>query len=269
MRPRAAVVALLLTAAFCATAGASPRAKKSDNWSGYAATGAAFKSVSASWVEPVAQCFGRSAGETSSAFWVGLGGELKSSYKLEQTGTEADCLDDGNAEYFAWFELWPLESTPLTMRVGPGDRIAASVRLGRASVHFRLLDVTRHEQFSKTVEMRAPDGSSAEWIVEAPAVLSHGRHQIDPMTDFGSVRFTKASATSTDGRGSISSRRWHTRVINFISSGLDPGSAASGIFASADAARGFPSTLDRGGSSFKVVWRRGPAGGKSAPPGSA
>jgi hypothetical protein len=58
-------------------------------------------------------------------------------------------------------------------------------------------------------------------------------------------------------------------VINFISSRLDPGSAVSGIVASADAAHGFPSPLDQGGSSFKVVWRRGPAGGKSAPPGSA
>ncbi len=269
MRARAPVAALLLAAILCATAGASPRAKQSDNWSGYAATGAAFKSVSATWVEPVAQCLGRSAGETSSAFWVGLGGELKSSYKLEQTGTEADCFDDGTAGYFAWVELWPLESKPLTMRIEPGDRIAASVRLGKETVHFTLDDVTRHEHFARTVEMHAPDGSSAEWIVEAPAVLSHGHHQIDPMTDFGSVSFTKASATSTSGSGSISSRRWHARVINFISSRFDPGSAVSGIFASADAAHGFPSALSQGGSSFEVVWRRGPAGGKSAPPGSA
>jgi peptidase A4-like protein len=266
---RASVAALLLAGALCATGSASPRARKSDNWSGYAATGAVFKSVRASWVEPVAQCFGRSAGETSSSFWVGLGGELKRSYKLEQTGTEADCVDDGAAYYFAWFELWPAESVPLSMRILPGDRITASVGLGKATVHFILDDVTRHERVSKTVEMPAPDGSSAEWIVEAPAVLSHGHHQIDPMTDFGSVRFTKASATSTNGSGSISSRGWRARVINFISSRIDPSSAISGIFESAEAAHGFPSALSPDGSSFRVVWRRGPAGGKSSPPGSA
>ncbi|HEX4520303.1 MAG TPA: G1 family glutamic endopeptidase [Gaiellaceae bacterium] len=270
MQVRAALGAIALASALSAAAvAAAPPANESDNWSGYAATGASFKSVRASWVQPVAQCFGRSAGQTSSSFWVGLGGDLRRSYKIEQIGTSADCYADGSVDDFAWFELWPAGNVPLELRVLPGDRIAAAVTLGRASVHFSLVDATRHEYFSRTLAIHAPDGSSAEWIAEGPARVVHGHHEVESMTDFGSIRFTNASATSNRGAGSISSRKWRAQKIDFRSDGVDPGSGFSGLLETADAAHGFPSRLSRGGASFEVVWRRGLAGGKSAPPGSA
>src|SRR5580693_1467505 len=43
----------------------------STNWSGYAATGGPFTSVSADWVQPAGNC---STGDQYAAFWVGLDG---------------------------------------------------------------------------------------------------------------------------------------------------------------------------------------------------
>src|SRR5262249_43138522 len=62
----------------------------SNNWSGYAVHGrrGAFRSVSATWVEPKARCAGVT-GHKIAVFWVGLDGF--SSRSVEQTGTEIDC----------------------------------------------------------------------------------------------------------------------------------------------------------------------------------
>jgi hypothetical protein len=70
----------------------------SGNWSGYASTGAsgADTSVSSSWVQPSVTC---TAQDTYSSFWVGLDGYNDSA--LEQTGTEADCINE-QAQYGAW-----------------------------------------------------------------------------------------------------------------------------------------------------------------------
>src|SRR3981081_1545981 len=58
----------------------------SNNWSGYALSRGrgAFRGVSASWIQPRAQCAGV-AGHRYAAFWVGLDGF--SSHSVEQTGT--------------------------------------------------------------------------------------------------------------------------------------------------------------------------------------
>src|SRR5690348_4164532 len=45
------------------------RNSTSSNWSGYAATGAKFTSVTASWVQPAAKC---TSATTYSSFWIGL-----------------------------------------------------------------------------------------------------------------------------------------------------------------------------------------------------
>ena len=199
MRARVTLAALLVATALCATAEASAPRDRSDNWSGLRRGGNVFKTIRASWVQPGAQCFGARRVDTSSSFWVGLGGELESSYKLEQTGTEADCLSNGTPEYFAWYEVWPQQNVAIDFPIFPGDRISASVRLGAESVTFTLDDLTRREHFLRSFRISRPDGTSAEWIAEAPSYEVNGQHRIDPLTDFGSVRFTDASATSTGG----------------------------------------------------------------------
>src|SRR5438105_2174985 len=65
----------------------------SGNWSGYAATGGGFTSVSASWVQPAVSCTSKT---TYSSFWVGIDGDGSNS--VEQTGSEADC-SGGRAVY--------------------------------------------------------------------------------------------------------------------------------------------------------------------------
>src|SRR4051812_6026851 len=65
----------------------------SSNWAGYAISGTnlttgaptQYTNVTGSWVQPKANC---KAGESYSAFWVGLGGFSGTSTALEQIGTE-------------------------------------------------------------------------------------------------------------------------------------------------------------------------------------
>ena len=59
----------------------------SENWAGYAATGAAgsLTSVSSSWAEPAVTCGGT---DTFSSFWVGLDGD--GTPTVEQTGTRSE-----------------------------------------------------------------------------------------------------------------------------------------------------------------------------------
>src|SRR5476651_1657044 len=86
----------------------------SSNWAGYAisdpatiagtapAAPLAFSDVTATWVQPKANCKGAKSAAYS-AFWVGLGGFAPSSTSLEQVGTESDCTDAGTPSYFAWY----------------------------------------------------------------------------------------------------------------------------------------------------------------------
>ena len=95
MKAIAAVFAALAMAA--GTVGSSSAATAvSSNWAGYAVTGTSFKTVSGTWVQPTANCSSSTAETTASAFWVGLGGDSDTSSALEQAGTEADCLANGD-----------------------------------------------------------------------------------------------------------------------------------------------------------------------------
>jgi hypothetical protein len=262
-------------AACVAAAGAqatSPRGS-SDNWSGYVTFGTPFKAVRGTWIQPDASCLLQSTSYTNAAFWVGLGGNAAGSYKVEQIGTEADCDSRGRADYYAWYELWPADGhTIYRIEVLPGDLIRAEVDIGRTSVHVDLDDVTGGQSFSKTISMRKPDGTSAEWIAEAPAVTIRHHDQIVPLTNYGTVRFTSASATSRAGHsGSISDHAWRDQAIDFSSDRGNADNAAATFVDATSAAHGFPSELGRGGAAFTITWERGlrPASRSSVPPGAA
>jgi hypothetical protein len=267
--------AVALSACAVAAAGAatvSPRGT-SDNWAGYAAFGPAFKSVRGTWVQPTAQCFSRATSYTGASFWVGLGGNQDDSYKIEQIGTEADCNSDGSPDYYAWYELWPSDSHVLgRIEVLPGDRISARVEIGDSSVRLTLDDVTAGQHFSRTFPMRRPDGSSAEWIAEAPAdAVRHG-DRITALTDFGTIRFSSASATTSTGRwGAISSPAWHQQAIDFLSDRGNPHDPITSFVDGAAAAHGFPSALASHGTAFTITWAGGvhPAGRGALPAGAA
>lgn len=260
--------ALLVASAIVAAAADTPSRGKSDNWTGYAVTGSRFQRVSGSWVQPPANCFGRAAGSTAASFWVGLGGDLEGSGKVEQIGTDSDCDASGQPYYYAWYELWPRDGVTLDLDVEPGDRIWVSVAIvGPSSVRIELGNLTSGRHFARTLHLARPDGTSAEWIVEAPSQTVRHGDEILPLTDFGTVRFASALATSASGHtGAIADPRWHAEAIDFRS---DDGNSRNPVATFVDgvsAAYGGPTALGRGGRSFAITWRNGrPPAGHAAP----
>lgn len=161
------------------------RNSTSANWSGYAATGGGFTSVSAGWTEPGVTC----RSQTSYAsFWIGLDGDGSSS--VEQIGTEADC-SGGRPSYSAWYEMYPAGPVGVPGPISPGDALHASV-VSNGSGRFTLTISDRTKNWSHTYiqHLNNPALASAEVIAEAPSDSSG----VLPLSDFGSVTFTGATA---------------------------------------------------------------------------
>jgi len=157
----------------------------STNWSGYAANGSTYTSVTTTFTQPKVTC---SSGDQYSSFWVGLDGYSSSS--VEQTGTEADC-DGRTAEYSAWYEMYPADPVTYSNTVKPGDVITETVSEASNKYTMTIKDTT--EGWTKTTS-KTESGlarSSAEVIAEAP--YSNG---VLPLANFGTVNF---SGSTVDG----------------------------------------------------------------------
>jgi hypothetical protein len=153
----------------------------STNWSGYAATGSTYTSVSTTYVQPGLSCSGRSG--SYAAFWVGLDGY--SSSTVEQTGTMGYC-NGSTAEYVGWYEMYPQGSNDYNNTVKAGDTIYESVKFSGSDVYTLVLeDETRGWTKTTVVDASGDARSSAEVIAEAP--YSGG---VLPLADFGKVTFT-------------------------------------------------------------------------------
>ncbi len=228
----------------------------SSNWAGYAVSGTgasgeqvAFTDVTGRWVQPTPDC--SSGNEAYSAFWVGLGGFAADSRALEQVGTEVDCAG-GRAVSTAWYEIVPSPAVPLRMKILPGDRMVAAVLAKGTQVVLQITDATRHVRVTKTVEVPAPDLTSAEWIAEAPSACgSRGGCRTLPLANFGSVAFTQAAATGDDHAGTITDPAWQATPIELAERGgvdqllLRPAGPTSGAA---------PGALSADGRSFSVAW---------------
>jgi hypothetical protein len=251
---------LLVSGTATATATSSQRyATVSSNWAGYAVTGPSvrFKSVSAQWVQPAVSCAGHLG---YSGFWVGLGGYRQESAALEQMGTEADCGASGGGHYFAWYELVPKSPVDLRLTIHPGDRIATSVSVSGQHVRLALRDLTTRASYVTTQRASPIDVSSAEWIAEAPSVCYGQNCHVLPLANFGSVPFSEASATTTNGhKGPISDSAWSLSAIELLGSGAGLGPAR--FSSPATAATATPTRLTSAGSAFTVAWQQA-----SAPP---
>lgn len=245
--PLAAAAALTAAWAGSASADTAPDAQVSGNWAGYVAGGTQYSSVSGSWVEPAAKC---GSGQTFSAFWVGIGGSSGQSGSLEQTGTQSNCSADGSTDYYAWYELVPAAPVRLDLNINPGDHISAKVDVSGTNVTVSLSDQTTGQSSTKTLQMDNPDTSSAEWIAEAPSSCDgSGSCQPLPLSDFGTVQFSNASATDTNGHtGPISDSAWSAQAVALGSGGTSDVSYGAGQ----GSAGAVPSTLSSDGSSFSV-----------------
>ena len=161
------------------------RASTSSNWSGYAAYGGTFSSVTSTWTQPSVTC---GPASTYSAYWVGLDGYNSSS--VEQLGTEADC-SGGSATYYAWYEMYPHPGYYVRgVTVTPGHSYTAKVNyIGSGSYVLSLVDNTTGKSFSLKQKMPSAKRASAEVIVEAP--WSGG---VLPLANFGTASFSGSKA---------------------------------------------------------------------------
>lgn len=160
------------------------------NWGGYDATGQAFDSVAASWVQPAVKC---NRASTYSSFWAGLDGDTSNS--VEQTGTEADC-SRRQPVYFGWYEMYPAAPVAFADPLQPGDAMSASVS-GDASGNFTLTLTDHNQGWTETENLQSSSAtrSSAEVMTEAPS--SGGT--VLPLANFGTVTFTGVSAATDTG----------------------------------------------------------------------
>jgi hypothetical protein len=247
-----AILALLIVAALPTAALArAPGHQSSNNWAGYALTAhPPFAAVAGRWVQPAATCDQPSP--TYSAFWIGLGGFKQGSPALEQIGTAADCTATGGRRTYAWYELVPAAMVKLTLSVRPGDRLAARVAVHAQRVLLQIENLTTGRSFTRTVSMRSPDISSAEWIAEAPSeCVSANQCQPLPLTDFGTVRFTNAAATTARGHvGTITDPAFTATAITLAGGGPALGPQLAGYNGASSSA--IPSRLSHNGSSFTV-----------------
>ena len=204
----------------------------SDNWSGYADTGAGYSRVSSSWIEPAVTC---GSSTTIAAFWVGIDGY--SSRSVEQGGTLAQC-SGGTASYWTWWEHYPANAVqPVGFSVRPGDKITASVIRSGTSYTVKVTDSTRTaNSFSKTFTCSAKSckDTSAEWIAEAPSDSSGTL----PLAHFSKWTASRDAVATTSKSGSISS--FPDSEITMTGSSRDTKAA--------------PSALNSGGTSFGVTW---------------
>jgi hypothetical protein len=166
--------------------GGPANAASSTNWSGFAAAGGTYKSVSASWVEPSGTCSGSAK---YSSFWVGLDGYNSST--VEQTGSEVDC-SGSTPVYYSWYEMYPAYPVNFSNTVRPGDHFTGSVtHTSGNSYTLTLSDTTRGWSHTVTKTLSGAANSSAEVIAEAPCCTASGG--ILPLAHFSPVTFTGAT----------------------------------------------------------------------------
>jgi hypothetical protein len=199
----------------------------SSNWSGYAANGGTFTSVTGTWTVPTVSA--SSAG--ADATWVGIGG--LTSDDLIQAGTQAMVDGSGRVAYSSWIEMLPESSRTVPLSVSAGDSV--TVTLTQQSGNDWLIAMknnTTGGTYRVTVQYRSSN-SSAEWVQEAPSV---GRGLVS-LDQFGTVQFSAGSAVRDGTTMSLSALG--AKAITMINRQGQPIAQ--------------PSTIAGDGSSFTVV----------------
>jgi hypothetical protein len=200
---------------------------QSHNWSGYAATGGKFTSVTGTWTVP--QTSGSSLG--ADATWVGIGGVT--AHDLIQAGTQSTAGGNGQVQYQAWVETLPQVSHPVPLTVNPGDSV--TVTLNETSPGAWAIDMkdnTTGQDYQTTRQYQSSE-SSAEWVEEAPS----SGHGVVPLDNFGTVSFSAGSTTENG------------KPVNISASGAKPITMIN----SAGQALATPSGIGGDGASFSVT----------------
>jgi len=186
----------------------TPSQDTSHNWSGYAATGGKFTSVSGTWTIPQVD----SNGEPGvGATWVGIGGV--NSRDLIQAGTQETDGGSGRVRYSAWLEMLPQVSQPVPFAVRPGDSVTVTIAEQSANNWtFDFKNNTSGKTYSTSTRYQSSH-SSAEWVVEAPSSVGG----ILPLDNFGNVSFSDASTTENGQTANLSQA--HAQPITMLGTG--------------------------------------------------
>jgi hypothetical protein len=182
---------------------------KSSNWAGYGLLGGEYTDISAEWTQPAVECSGRD--ESHVSFWVGLDGVT--SPTVEQVGTAAHCLstNSGEAEQYAWIEMYPDIMRRVTVDVHPDDHFRASVHeIGTDLFALRLENLTTGQSYSTSVARSSSFASSAEWIVEATTICNPAC-AVATLPQFADTTFTALTAATPDGDETLGSGNDLTR----------------------------------------------------------
>ena len=223
-----AVAAALAPAAQAQTFPPPGSIAASANWAGYAASNAYYTHVTALLEAPtpdVLQVTGRAAS------WVGIGGWA--SNDLIQAGiVEAQAGD--LYTYRAWYEMLPNPPVNIELPLQPGAWVLVDIR----ELRFNLwqISVVNGASVFQQQFMYASSHSSAEWILEAPAVVKNQSiADILPLSGVAGANFAKLGATANG--------------VDAVPAQLFP--SATGIaFGPIKAA---PTTIGPDGATFSVV----------------
>ncbi len=217
----------------------------STNWSGFAVTGptGSVTDVKGSWIVPSVSCSSKS---TYSSYWVGIDGY--SSSTVEQTGTDSDC-SSGRAVYYAWYEFYPAASVQVSgFTVKPGDKVFAEVSYSTSTGLFTTTITDGSNSFSTSGSVSGAARSSAEWVIERPALCTGFHCKLTSLSNFGTVSlgtdYTSISGTNyatisgtTGTIGSFGSSAVRMTMVNSAGSTLAE-----------------PSPLSADGTSFTETW---------------
>jgi hypothetical protein len=165
---------------------------------------------------------------------VGVGGVV--SDDLIQAGTQA-VVEDGEVRYEAWYEKLPAPSTPVPLRIRPGDSVTVSLAEVRPGFwHITFLNNSSGRSYAMTTRYDSSN-SSVEWIQEMPSLVSRRGGGFIPLNDFTDIVFTGASAVK-DGVAVTPEQAEAAPLAMYNFDG---------------AALALPSVLGPDGASFKVV----------------
>lgn len=156
----------------------------SPNWAGNVAENKTYTNVQATWVVPLG--VGDNGTWAYSSSWPGLGLGNSASRPLIQAGTESDGNDWAGANYYFWWEVYPI--LPYQKKIGTepkhGDTVSVSVTASTTKATFQISDLSAG--FSQTYSYTGSwtlDGH-AEWILERTTINGHIPWLSDSPTTF-------------------------------------------------------------------------------------
>jgi len=186
----------------------------SNNWSGYGINGGdTYSVVQGTWTVPSVsyQSYSGSPDVEASSTWIGIGGQ-DSDETLIQIGTMQAAAPNGDAEYFAWYEVLPDSEVPISRKqypVKPGDTITATIECTAACAPYALstwvLTLTNAGRWPQPYTMTlqyASSLTSVEWIMEGPCIKDCGSSSpgFAYMPNYGSTTFSAISVNNTAPR---------------------------------------------------------------------